>query len=83
MYEACNPTQMYTLPFAAWELRLYLDTHPSDACALATYRELCAKAGKDTYATLPAYETDGGYHWVDDKWPWEYGASCSCDGNGR
>ena len=41
----------YALPFAAWELRLYLDTHPNDERALAAYRQLCAAAGdKCNYA---------------------------------
>ena len=35
----------YALPFAAWELRLYLDTHPDDECALKEYRRLCAASG--------------------------------------
>ncbi len=35
----------YALPFAAWDLRLYLDTHPEDECALREYRRLCAMAG--------------------------------------
>lgn len=32
----------YALSFAAWELRLYLDTHPNDEKALAAYKQLCA-----------------------------------------
>lgn len=41
----------YALPFAAWELRLYLDTHPEDECALREYRRLCNMAGgKCNYA---------------------------------
>lgn len=83
MYEACDHTQMYSLPFAAWELRLYLDTHPSDTCALATYRALCERASRSNYACLPACATDGGFHWIDDKWPWEYGASCNSSEHGR
>ncbi len=35
----------YALPFAAWELRLYLDTHPEDEAALREYRRLCAMSG--------------------------------------
>lgn len=40
----------YALPFAAWELRLYLDTHPDDERALAAYKQLCAAQGGCTYA---------------------------------
>jgi len=32
----------YAHSFAAWELRLYLDTHPDDEKALAAYKQLCA-----------------------------------------
>ena len=35
----------YALSFAAWELRLYLDTHPDDEKALAAYKQLCAAQG--------------------------------------
>lgn len=35
----------YALPFAAWELRLYLDTHPNDERAFAAYKQLCASQG--------------------------------------
>lgn len=41
----------YTLPFAAWELRLYLDTHPEDVAALREYRRICnMSGGKCNYA---------------------------------
>ncbi len=40
----------YAIPFAAWELRLYLDTHPDDERALAAYKQLCAAQGECTYA---------------------------------
>ena len=33
----------YSIPFAAWELRLYLNTHPDDEKALPAYRQLCAE----------------------------------------
>lgn len=53
----------YALPFAAWELRLYLDTHPNDERALAAYRQLCSAAGdKCNYAcnTTDAKGNNGG-----------------------
>ena len=83
MYESCNYAKTYTLPFTAWDLRLYLNTHPNDACALATYRALCERSGGNSYASLPAHETEGGYHWINDKWPWEYGASYQNGCQGR
>lgn len=39
----------YSLPFAAWELRLYLDTHPDDTNALEAYRKICAAIGGCNY----------------------------------
>lgn len=70
MPETCND---YALPFATWEVRLYLDTHPGDARALALYQQLCAQSqGMQNYACLP----DGNccssrWAWIDNPWPWE------------
>lgn len=45
----------YALPFAAWEVRLYLDTHPDDRQALALYQSLCQQCGvKGSYACVDA-----------------------------
>lgn len=69
----CNALQDYALPFAAWEMRLYLDSHPWDQQALAAYRQICAQSrGELNYACLP----DSGcganrWTWIDDPWPWE------------
>ncbi len=54
--------------FAAWEVRLYLDTHPEDASALALYRRLCAQECGG-YACVP-HGRDR-WSWIDDPWPWE------------
>lgn len=40
----------YSLPFAAWELRLYLNSHPNDRCALRLYYQLLENAPCATYA---------------------------------
>lgn len=46
-----NNKNSYALPFAAWELRLYLDTHPHDREALAQFKALCEASGsKCNYA---------------------------------
>lgn len=64
--------------FAAWELRLYLNTHPHDAEALKIFRKLCKEAEDDNYATT--FLTDDCctdcWNWVKNPWPWEY--SCQC-----
>ena len=49
--DKCGCDDGYAINFAAWELRLYLDTHPWDREALAAYEKLCAENGtKCTYA---------------------------------
>ncbi len=64
--------------FAAWEMRLYLNTHPNDQEALALFRKLCKEAEDENYATT--FLTDdcctNGWNWVKNPWPWEY--SCQC-----
>ena len=42
-------TSSSAMSFAAWELRLYLDTHPNDERAFAAYKKLCESQGC-TYA---------------------------------
>ncbi|MCI8387419.1 MAG: hypothetical protein HFE63_03000 [Clostridiales bacterium] len=79
--------RMYSLPFAAWELRLYLDTHPDDTKALEAYKQICATVGGCNYACATeagksaAIGRDSGdcgcgcggssWTWVDGPWPWE------------
>ena len=73
-----NTVSDYAVPFAAWEVRLYLDTHPADQAALAAYRQLCAQCwGEGNYACLSADAYNGDcWRWIDDPWPWEIGANC-------
>ena len=71
-----RPTQKQIDSFAAWELRLYLDTHPSDTIALSIFRQMANSAGNPNYASTFAMTTAcGRWTWLDDPWPWEYGAS--------
>ncbi|MGN1367639.1 MAG: spore coat protein CotJB, partial [Aristaeellaceae bacterium] len=64
--------------FAAWEMRLYLNTHPHDKKALCFFRKLCKEAEEENYATT--FLTDdcctSDWSWVENPWPWEY--SCRC-----
>lgn len=69
--------QEYSLPFAAWELRLYLDTHPDDSEAFAKYKAICAAAGdKCNYA---CHTTDT----VSNRRSRESGCGCSGNSLGR
>ena len=64
--------------FAAWELRLYLNTHPHDKEALALFRKLCKEAEGINYATTFLAEDccAKGWDWVNNPWPWEYDCNC-------
>lgn len=64
--------------FAAWELRLYLNTHPNDEEALKLFRKLCKEAEEENYATT--FLTDdcctSNWNWVENPWPWEFNCKC-------
>ena len=65
--------------FAAWELKMYLDTHPNDQKA----RVSAQKYQERTDALAAEYESKYGpvtntdpfsgsrWKWVDDPWPWD------------
>lgn len=70
----CNcQTDEQAAAFAAWELRLYLNTHPDDKQAMALFRKLCEETDEPNYATTflkdDCCASDWG--WTDDPWPWE------------
>ena len=50
----CSPcaTQEQQQDFAAWELRLYLNTNPHDQQALKLYRQCCARMNGRGYASV-------------------------------
>lgn len=67
--------RLSAVQFAAWELHVYLDTHPLDKRAAMRYKELISQ-----YQTLLAdYEEQygpvimpaTGNDWLDGPWPWE------------
>ena len=64
--------------FAAWELRLYLNTHPYDQQALEMFRRFCHRGDRPNYACAFAFD-DGSpnrWSWTDAPWPWEFNAAC-------
>ena len=63
----------WTLPFMAWELRLYLDTHPGDEKALAAYKQVCTKLDSCAGAcqTPTGQDQNDRWSWIDDPWPWQ------------
>ena len=62
--------------FAAWELRLYLNTHPCDQQALKLFRQLARKTRQPNYATSFVQDCDEGWRWTDAPWPWEFNCGC-------
>ena len=65
--------------FAAWEMRLYLDTHPDDKKALAAGRDYARRAAalreeyEKRFGSLTGdFDCGNTWTWVNDPWPWEY-----------
>ena len=63
--------------FAAYDARLYLDTHPTDLTALDYFKKHTAmgEAAKKDYEAkfgpLTAQDVGGGGNWEDEPWLWE------------
>lgn len=66
------------MQFAAWELHLFLDTHPDNTEALMKQQDYTEKAN----VLIAEYEANYGplrtsgtqtdrWAWVNDPWPWE------------
>lgn len=82
-YHPCGrscATQAQEAAFAAWELRLYLNTHPDDRQALALLCCLMDETEDPNYATtfLDREGCASRWTWVCDPWPWELDGNC-CD----
>ena len=67
--------------FAAWELHVYLDTHPCDTSANEMYR----KYANETQMLKNEYEKKYGpltpsssneSDWLCDPWPWDIEGGC-------
>ena len=67
--------RLSAIQFAAWELHMYLDTHPGDTNAALRYKELEAQyqqllaAYEDQFGPLVMPAT--GNAWLEEPWPWE------------
>lgn len=71
-------TVTHAIPFAAWEMRLYLNTHPCDRKALALYHGYCERCpGGYGYLACALYGSGRQdacplcWNWVEGPWPWE------------
>ncbi|MBZ4688167.1 MAG: cotJB [Clostridiales bacterium] len=73
--------ELMQLNFVMTELRLYLDTHPSDVEALQTYNIVAMRYHKKLmeyqrrYGMIHADAIDHvnpeRWSWIDSPWPWE------------
>ena len=71
----------YTLPFAAWEIRLYLNSHPHDRCALKLYYQLMQKANCANYASIDLDCANECEELSGSALDWMDNAACSPYGN--
>lgn len=74
--------EISAVEFAAWELHLYLNTHPCDEKALEMKKKYIMRADElrseyeECYGSLN-YRTGSGKEYVKNPWPWEY-MECDC-----
>ena len=68
--------------FAAFDMQLYLDTHPYDARAREMYNDyqknysICKKQYEDSYGPIMAsYSSHISWDWIKNPWPWEMEAN--------
>ena len=74
--------EISAVSFAAWELHLYLDTHPCDEKAIEMHKKYSERAielkneYEECYGPL-THKSGSGCVWIKDPWPWEY-TECGC-----
>ena len=70
--------QLSATEFVLYDLRLFLNTHPTCIEALTAYKKLVKEAKElrakyqSAYGPLQAesYEPENCWGWIDDPWPW-------------
>ena len=72
--------QIYAYKFSAWELHIFLDTHPNNCDAAKMLDEVQAKADalteqyESTYGPLhETTSTANRWAWITNPWPWDVG----------
>ena len=71
--------RMSSAQFAAFELHMYLDTHPNDADAIAKmrkYNEIFNQLKREfesKYGPITSQDAYGDkrWEWIQNPWPWE------------
>ncbi len=67
--------------FAAWELHMFLDTHPCDKTANEMFRKYTAETAmlkkeyESKYGPL-TIQASNEADWLNDPWPWENERCC-------
>ena len=67
--------------FAAWELHMFLDTHPCDKTANEMFRKYTAETAmlkkeyESKYGPLTGPSSNEA-DWLNDPWPWENERCC-------
>lgn len=59
------------MQFALYELRLFLDTHPADETARASYRHLAARIAAELGQNPPCMQENGPWYWAAAPLPWQ------------
>lgn len=75
--EALQKVRQYG--FAAYDMLLYLDTHPKDKKAFNIFKELVMKTKNASmeyekeFGPLTPFNSAGfdSFNWLDSPWPWE------------
>ena len=78
--------ELMALGFVVDEMRLYMDTHPNDAEAFASLKDMIAMAreahkryvkkyGPVSFDDVALSDT---YTWIDNPWPWNYPSKEGC-----
>lgn len=65
--------------FAAYDMLLYLDTHPDDKKAFTLFKELvnktkqAVKEYQENFGPLTPFAAadNDSFNWLDSPWPWE------------
>ena len=77
--------EIQQLSFRLYDLTLFLDTHPTESCAIKDYNEtlskyrLMVKNFEKLYGPLTLDAIDENtmeWKWIEGPWPWE---NCVCE----
>ena len=78
--------ELMALGFVVDEMRLYMDTHPDDAEAFQSLKEMIALAREAHSRYIKKYgpvafddvALSDTYTWIDNPWPWNYPSKEGC-----